>query len=558
MRLQNSRRGFVFTVMALALLSFMLVSVQVWTQAFGQSDLRAAERFKGESMRLVLASLSDKEVSDFARASAFYATYKLANYSAVNGLVNKEAADADNKGTGLVEKTLMELMMNGSSAPSDPAIEYSQAEKDAYTVKSWKEKVQSASSVMGFEATFTGPTNPVVRQIDPWTIGVTFNIDLDISDRGHTMHQSKQMTANATFPISGFLDPSITRNDIMHRSILRSAAEEKQIFKNPAYDESSDVAPVVIGRGRQGNGWFFGPATHDYPDTGIFIEDDAASRISQYVLVAGAYDDKLPQYAESYGAVVLLFEPDVINYSKTDAQSGCVYNVTEETKCLNCEIKYQTTNAGCNKPTEYNESTTTTRPVLVVNRDWKNPISFSRAGMTPSTESYLLIDNSYGTVDRKKEGAYHQAWDVTSLRDMAICGFYVHSQEAPSFFQRMLASVGTSTPGFVKSDKYGIESFVVGKWAGGAGDQGSDNRPRLDWQFYSAATDGDFETTLKTTKIKGMMGCKSAEMCGGTNATTDGVGKFSLTVDVAGRYGVSQIACTPPPGYETSAPCEIE
>lgn len=554
MGLQNSRRGFVFTVMALALLSFMLVSVQVWTQAFGQSDLRASERFKGESMRLVLATLSDKEVSDFARASAFYATYKLVNYSSVWGLNNRTAADTDNKDTGLVEKTLMELMENGSSAPGDPPIQYTQREMDAYTIKSWKEKVQAASSAMGFEAAFTGPANLEIRQIDPWTIGVKFNIGMEISDRGSTMHQSKMMTANATFPISGFLDPSITRNELGRKpSTPRSAAVEKQIFKNPIYNVSGDVAPKSIGRGPQGNGWFFGPVAHDYPGTGIFTEEDAASRISQYVLVASAYDDKLPQYAESYGAVVLLFEPDVINYSKTDG--GCVYNVTEETKCLNCEIRYQSANAACSKPTEYNKSTTTTRPVLVVTwpQPWVGPVQFSRDGMTPSTESYLLIDNSYDDVAQQKEGAYHQAWDMTSLRDMAICGFYVHSQVAPSFFQRMLASVGTSTPGIVHSDKYGIESFVIGKWAGGAGDQESDDRPRLDWQFYSAAEDEDFAPYL--TRIKGMMGCKSKEMCGGVNATKEGVGQFRLTKDTLADYRAGQIACTPPPGDETSASC---
>ena len=43
--------GFFFAVMALAILSLVLASVQVWVAAFEQSDYRASQRFKGEAMR---------------------------------------------------------------------------------------------------------------------------------------------------------------------------------------------------------------------------------------------------------------------------------------------------------------------------------------------------------------------------------------------------------------------------------------------------------------------------------------------------------------------------
>ena len=83
---KSARSGFFFAVMALAMLSLVLMTVQVWVKTFEQSDYNASQRFKGEAMRSVLASLSDQTLTDFANASAFYATYKLVNYTSSQGL----------------------------------------------------------------------------------------------------------------------------------------------------------------------------------------------------------------------------------------------------------------------------------------------------------------------------------------------------------------------------------------------------------------------------------------------------------------------------------------
>ena len=59
---------------------------------------------------------------------------------------------------------------------------------------------------------------------------------------------------------------------------------------------------------------------------------------------------------------------------------------------------------------------------------------------------------------------------------------------------------------------------------------------RCDWDFYSG-TGGDYE-------MKGMPGCKSAQMCvPDTNATKEGVGIFRLTQNATARYGMEGIAC---------------
>ena len=145
------------------------------------------------------------------------------------------------------------------------------------------------------------------------------------------------------------------------------------------------------------------------------------------------------------------------------------------------------------------------------------------------TEKFVLIDNEKESSSDKMSG-YHRIWDITKLRDMTVCGFYVHAG-GPSFFQRMVANAQS-----LQSNELGIESFLVGQWAGGALDTHNDYRSRLDWEFYQNIQGQD--------EIKGMPGCKNAQMCkSDSDATSEGVGLFKLTQNATERYGMDGIAC---------------
>jgi len=550
------RSGFFFSVMALAILSLVLLTVQVWVTTFEQSDYRASQRFKGEAVRPLIAAVSDQTLSQFANASAFYATYKLANHTSYinNGLGSAAGSDqANNPGTGNVETVARQLMLEGnSSTGATSTIQYSPDEIGAYTLSGWQAKIGSAASAMGFRINFSSVKNFRYWQIDPWTVGVRFELGMNITDKEGTMRQNKTMKASANFSISGFMDPMISRSDMEHRPSMDRA--EKQVFKLDAYNVTADVAPVKLdenfdgnGATPEGNGWFFGQAIESTPDEIATGPNDPLPDLKQYVLVR-AYNDSLAGYADQYGAVVVTTQPVVL---AVDKPNGCV----EETqiKCLNCmkRIYPQHGPAGASCPDDtgwylfppYNNPVTV--PVIVAggnfNANYQNMMKVYRAGEggTTNVERYLLIDNKNDMPSGKMEG-YHRIWDITKLRDMSICGFYVKGDGGPSFFQRMLANSQ-----YISNNNFGIESFVVGKWAGGADDTAgtyaADLYSRLDWEFYKS-TGG---SSINALRIKGMMGCKSEEMCkmSNTNATTVGVGKFRLSNPAINRYGLGEIAC---------------
>lgn len=562
----GAKQGFFFTVMALAMLSVMLLVVQLWISTYGQSDIRSAERFKGEAMRLVLSSISDKTMSDFANASAFFAAYKLANYSSEHGLTAApQKYGANNTGVGRVEDTLYSLMYNGTAQPDAlfAPITYSPGENSSYTLGSWQDKVRSAANSMGFNASFSGIKNFSIKQDDPWTIATHFEMDMNISDIEGTMKQSKTLKADASFPIGGFLDPAITRSDMAQRGVQRFAAQEKQIFRFPAYSTPSDLKPRVIMNGSKGFGWFFGPITEDYPDepSGIFQGDNNEQPyISQYVLVTG-WDERLPTYAGSYGAVVLTSSPSLISYNYTSG--GCTYNVTQETRCLNCIRSVTTNQPGCTATgEEILPENRTSRPYIV--RSSGDAFNTPELNLKPReriSTQYALVDNA---IDNKEnpapldiQGDYHRVFDVTALRDATTCGFYVKGN-GPSFFQRML--VDAFAPGLYANDALGIETFAVGQWAGGKEDPEPantyehDKLPRLDRDFYS----GQAFLPQLVMKVKGMPGCRDKAMCSSSNdnATKEGLGRFRLTANSIASYNLSMIACNTSASANQHAPCE--
>ena len=560
----RARRGFFFAVMALAMLSLMLMTVQVWVKTFEQSDYRASQRFKGEAVRSILASLSDQTLSNFAHASAYYATYKMVNYTSNmgQGLQTEPSYDQTrNWGTGLVENVTIMLMINGSGPANwGTRLDYGPDEKSEYTLAGWQNKIDAAANAMGFDIQFSDARNFRYYQTDAWTVKVSFDMEMNITDIEGTMRQNKTMHAESSFPITGFLDPMITRKDMEHRSpqVARDLATEKQIFRLATYNVAADVAPITradqtssgSGTGAEGNGWFFGPITYKYPgEIPLYTEGVAGintANIKQYVLVSG-YNASLASVANSYGAVIVTDEPET--HLELDPISGC--NFTVQTNCLNC-MRRMEASLLCDGDGSWEfipNSNPVNVPVIAISFNPNTLTEVTRSQTSgPITERFALIDNTYELRSYKmKADAYHRVWDITKLRDMAICGFYVKGP-GPSFFQRMLAG------NVIQNLDFGIESFVVGRWAGGADDTANDYEAdtysRLDWEFYkdSPVIGND------APKIKGMMGCKSKEMCivSNNNATEIGVGKFRLSENAIIRYGATRISC----GLDPSSPCD--
>jgi len=163
---------------------------------------------------------------------------------------------------------------------------------------------------------------------------------------------------------------------------------------------------------------------------------------------------------------------------------------------------------------------------------------------SPSSLVYYLINNE-NDHDESADNAHlgdHELWNIQEFRDLVMCGAYVETDrgEGPSFFQRMITGAED-----LYSDKYGIETFVVGKWAGGALDpdrDDSDKYCQLDRNFMNEV--------VSENMIKGMPGVTSFNISSTYGGPGDedpareiGVGHFGLNLDVIEEYNIAQITC---------------
>jgi len=461
--------------------------------------------------------LSDEAFSNFISASAFYATYKLANYSAFYGLPPQTALDqTNNPQTGAVENNIILLMINGTANNSlSPQLVYSEEEKNSYTINGWKNQTAKATELLGFKASFSEPYAIQVKQIDPWMVQVSLKLDVNISDPFGNFKQNKTFVVNTNFSIQGFPDPFITRNDIATRGVTFESAAWKQIFRNENYKNASSVKPILLREGNRGAGWFYGPITAD-PDLDLELRPN-------YILVTN-YFDGLFEIADTFGAVIVTNLP--FHKIETVQEGGCNYIKDEEYNCINCLRKYTPISSPSNPSScSYKQElfNKISKPFMLVDgNSWINNIP------KINNTAYVLINNEKNNIEGDILGNYkHHLVDMTRIRDMAICGFYLESSDAPSFFQRMVNSNNLKSP-------FGIESFVIGTWAGGNNSKSLDERSRLDWKFYSS---------VLGKKIKGMMGCKNKQMCSSNLPIDYSVGFFRLGDDDIIRYGLENVSC---------------
>lgn len=158
-----------------------------------------------------------------------------------------------------------------------------------------------------------------------------------------------------------------------------------------------------------------------------------------------------------------------------------------------------------------------------------------------SRRTFVLInnENDHDVLASDAFDGFHELWDIKDLREMVMCGAYIETNKSdvygPSFFQRMVEDSWE-----LNSEKFGLETFLVGPYAGGHHSIDTDNLCQLDRNF---ARDKSADYL-----IKGMPGCNSFDMTSTYEEADDpvsefGIGHFSITEDIMEQYRLERIAC---------------
>ena len=590
--INGKRSGFFFTVLALIALTFMLISVQAWAQAQQLQERRAAERFRIDAFKSTIAFVDENALNKFANASLYYSLHKLST-----GIANSACPSSDGflvfyngpsneypDGTYVVAKSVAELMASGTTraAPAGAAspfdcypggnLSFDPSERD-YTLSNYFQKTSETARMLGYNLTWGEIKNFAVNQSSatgPWVVTVKFDVDASLTDSGG-FSLNRQMHVNTQVDINGLEDPFIAGMDRLERGGTDSRLRpHKQVFHIDTYKTPQNAKGKIEASSSEarGLGWFYGTITN-VKHTG-FSENNTQytlSKIGNYIFKTGSASDAINESAY-FGGVILTAQPAYVNKG-VQAIDSCQYNVSDMTNCLYCLRKAVPVSGGCSATRWF--IITSTAPQK--NTPFMILPSFNENTIKPNYRTGLpegLISNRKGfdpilsDPDFKQQQYYDitgqqddfvpfnaddsAIWNLNGPRDMAICGYYVASANGPSYLKRFTSFMTQASAPY--SPGMGIESFVVGKWAGGADDPLATSDPfassetfsRLDYQFYAyVATWGN---ACQGLFIKGMPGCRDSETCASEGPRVNATGRFAIDGIPGSNYNMLPLNVT--------------
>lgn len=519
--MKNHSKGFFFTLISFILVLYIYVYLTAWINAGEIQERASSERFRATDVEAIAAQLTQEKFQDFFNISGYYALYRINDFASYD---NQTMKNDSSDGMRYLSKAFFGCLLSGQSNDtfdSRTGLAYNQSEKGTYTLAAWVNNLNRTLAPAGMNITIFNVSNAKFEQVDPVTFNGSMDISLYIEDNLHTISINRSFTLTQQFNISGLPDPMIARET---RPLLtNNAPAERQIyFRNVSIDE---LKPRKWNQAAtQGQGFFYGYLVNASQAHLIWPTSDTAYPLkSQYILV-GTYDQihMVSPTGEDFGGYIITTNPGNTTYDNCHEQS--------ETDTFNA-ITYRGPN--CNAKVE----DVTSRPYLVLphfsNLSWFYSHHFDINPPYPDSDSRaLLIANSSveqvktATLSKNRGGSLYE---IERLRDLAVCTWFIPSDRAPSYPQRL-----TNAALYSNSSEFGMETFLVGSWAGGADLPSYKQYSRVDIEFFKQ---------LDGTKIRGMPTCKNFNMCNLTTGPDAPLGHFSLTDASEQLYGADIIAC---------------
>ncbi|MFA5108056.1 MAG: hypothetical protein WC492_00815 [Candidatus Micrarchaeia archaeon] len=453
----NYKKGFFFTVLALVLLSFIFISVQIWAQAKQVEENRAAEQFRLSAMRTSLKLISNETLSNYAKASMLYALNKLSSSIeehpdlAVKGIKFNDDIKKDPEGIKYVNASIYELMIYGNtsgylvkdySSSSTPATDYFynyvgfdpdlesggsilirknltySGEEKKYAISYFFESTTQAAKMLGYNIAWGKPYNFSFNQSDLWHVRVYMQVPVEFSDLEGRLKINKELSADATIDIQGLSDPYIMRKDVSYRdtpfsidSTFFQSRPHRNVYHITGYEDyrTGGVQAQLKKEGLEGMGWFYGPVAENIAhDDALFASKQDyrynISKLNQYIFATSDADLARAESA-FFGGIILYGQSSFYSLTnRVEVQSKnpnlpCYRDEYSQTGCLWCVKKYEYMPPQCSdtslpEPYYYKYPARLDIPHVVV------------SGGLPSVQNnyhlqmpYMLIDNKLNISD---------------------------------------------------------------------------------------------------------------------------------------------------------------
>ncbi|MCX6768553.1 MAG: hypothetical protein NTY83_01790 [Candidatus Micrarchaeota archaeon] len=507
----HNYKGFFFVLVSFILLSYILVSTYAWVRAIETSERTYSDAFRASTLTTLADQVSEQRMNQYADISSHYTMYKLVGHSVQYPLQDEEDDEYYH-----IRAAFFELLSNCTTAPEHfvdrvPAA-YSETEKDTYCFAGFLGSLNTSLATSGFEVQEFSISNLSLNEtMQPLELEMNMTLYLRIKDLQSNTSIDRTYHISRIVNVTGYKDPLLERESIskLRATPTSNLTIRKGMYLYPSWETDADIPledahtlfyPIKRGQGSEGQGWFYG-------DLVLWNEAGNVAYPSQSILVGNFSDIEsgVPN-RDDFGAYILLNDPETSSNSCGATQYGTFNAIHQDDRSA--------PGSSCPEPRLTNEIE---KPFMVYadEEDFMDDIYTESNGPDAFPHSILFISQySYEEISSNPELKYDSdpaVFDIENLRDFTRCSYYiVNANNSPSFLQRLLSD------GYKRTSPIGLETLLVGKWAGGV------DTP--DWNDYSRV-DREFFGKKEGEKIRGMPGCKDWFMCADDPMISD-VGNF--------------------------------
>jgi hypothetical protein len=502
------KRGIFFVLVSFILIMYMFVYLTAWIRASQIAEKTSSEKFRAASIETSVREITQDNLDRFFGISGRYALFK------INQHAGDEASPLRYNSSNRLQylrHAFFSAMVDGKSSDFDGStLAYTSSETGQYTFSGWESALNMTLFPAGLDIARMEITPLAFNQTDPVTFNVSIGVRMTVRDRLSSVLLERQFNLTRSFNVTGFDDPMILRES-RKLGLNDGDGAHRQMYYAGDDADIGELAPDAKETSTMGAmGYFYGPVIE------ASDADSIRPGMRPSFIVAGDYREilNITNY-QLFGAFILTNAP---NYSSSP--DSCPQ--TEE----NTFMALHYTDVGCHY---YVDSLSMITSPFIVAPDF-DITDFPSAPDSENNGDYphalIVAKYAMGEVtctdcgERKKQAGY--LYDIESLRDMAICTHYLKSERGPSYPQRLSSSWKDYAGG-----EFGMESFVVGTWAGGKDLPLYNEYSRVDFEFFRK---------IEGTKIRGMPGCKGYMMCSSEVGDSAPLGQFALSSDSIDIY----------------------
>ncbi len=517
------KKGFLFTVTVFLILIYILLSISVWVKSIEASERSFSEFYKESTVELTMEQITPAKMDNITKVILNRNIARLNDHSIDNSVEPGPPGDE----YANVRKSLFELLMNGTASGDNFRGGAAVPDEANSSLRAWADNLNASMRAIGIYVNEFNVSNFQVGQSDIDKVNYSFDLRLGLKDYTNTSAVSRTYSVKNTLDITGMIDPALARESRdaagENRTVFRQFFFQKDLYPNSSSITVHRLSQTVSG----GQGWIYGPlatagVSKDLVPTATAI---AMSDRKTYVL-AGTYDEIMaltPSVYEAFAGYILTSPPTL---ALSDCGTGDTnYN---EANTFN-PIRY--TGAACNASIDASAGVITDKPFIVA--PGFNVTSAPECPMLDGsnfTRRCVLQLNTYLESEvaehppRKLSTTGSGIYELETIRDFVMCGYYTHNPNAPSYMQRLLNASYTRN-----SSAYGIETFVIGVYANDY--DVYDVNSRLDRELFFGSVEG--------VKIRGLPGCRNFNSCADSPIT----GIFAVSDSTKDDYGLADIAC---------------